>query len=75
MSGKSRNVHTVPNGKGWINVVAGDRTPTNHRTQATAAEAGRKIAIQQQSEHLIHGRNGQIREKNSYGDDPRRTKG
>jgi hypothetical protein len=41
-----------------------------HRTQWTAAETGRTIARQQQSEHSIHGRNGQFREKNSYGIDP-----
>ena len=31
--------------------------------------AGRSIAKREQSEHSVHGRDGQIREKNSYGSD------
>jgi len=33
------------------------------------------IAINQQSEMFIQGRDGQIRERNSYGDDPFPPKG
>jgi hypothetical protein len=50
--------------------VGGKSAGTVHRTQENAAGAGRTIAKQQQSEHSIHGRNGQVREKNSYGNDP-----
>jgi hypothetical protein len=34
-----------------------------------------EIAQNQQSELLIHGENGRIREKNSYGNDPYPPKG
>lgn len=69
---KGKNVHTMPNpaGNGWINKVGGKPTGTVHRTQETASNAGRTIARQEQSEHSIHGRNGQVREKNRYGSDP-----
>ncbi len=40
------------------------------RTQADAIKRARDIAINQKSEVVIHGRNGQIRNKNSYGNDP-----
>lgn len=40
------------------------------RTQADAIKRARNIAINQKSEVVIHGRNGQIRNKNSYGNDP-----
>lgn len=71
MSKNSKNVHTVPNGRGsgWDNKVDGTVT-SSHRTQAAAAEAGRRQAMRTETEHVIHGRNGQIREKNSYGPDP-----
>ena len=56
-------------GKGWVNKVGGEVT-SRHRTQDTAAEAGRRQAQRNESEHVIHGRDGRIREKNSYGNDP-----
>lgn len=38
-------------------------------TQAEAIEFGKEIAKNQNSELLIHSRNGQIRSKDSYGHD------
>ena len=49
-------------------------SPVTVQTTGTTARA-RDIAINQQSEMLIQGRNGQIRERNSYGDDPFPPKG
>ncbi|MBZ5721003.1 MAG: DUF2188 domain-containing protein [Acidobacteriia bacterium] len=68
---KNNGVHTVPNsgGSGWIN-EAGGRTLSHHRTQETAIETGRREAIRQETEHFIHNREGRIRERNSYGNDP-----
>ena len=67
---KKDEVHTVPNpdGKGWVNEVGGDIT-SRHRTQANAIDAGRSQARDLETEHAIHGRDGRIREKNSYGND------
>jgi hypothetical protein len=41
-----------------------------HGTQRQAIKAARDIAVRQSSELLIHGQNGRIRERNSYGRDP-----
>ena len=44
-------------------------------TQSEAFKCARDIAISQKAEVVIHGRNGLIREKNSYGNDPYPPKG
>ena len=46
------------------------RDTSHHPTQKAAMQAAREIAKNQQSEVLVHGVNGQIRQKNSYGNDP-----
>ena len=40
------------------------------KTQREAISKARDIAINQRSEVVIHGVNGRIRNKNSYGNDP-----
>lgn len=76
MSAK-KDVHTTPNpsGSGWVNSVGGKAAGVTHRTQEAAIDAGRRIAERNESEHFIHARNGQIRERNSYGEDPFPPKG
>jgi hypothetical protein len=39
-------------------------------TQAEAIERGRQLAKAQHAELVIHGRNGQIRDSESFGGDP-----
>ena len=71
-----KDQHVVPHGDNWA--VRGDNNEKVTKiatTQAEAIKIARTIATNQQSEVLIHGKNGQIREKNSYGNDPRKTKG
>lgn len=69
MSGK--NQHVVPHEQGWAVRGAGNERVTSiHPTQGQAVERAREIAQNQQSELLIHGRNGRIRERDSYGNDP-----
>ncbi|MDP1898635.1 MAG: DUF2188 domain-containing protein [Sulfurimicrobium sp.] len=46
-----------------------------HDTQQEAINRARGIAVNQQSELFIQGRDGQIRERNSYGNDPYPPKG
>lgn len=66
-----KNQHVVPHDGGWaVRGEGNERATSVHATQADATEAARQIATNQQSEVLIHGRNGQIRERNSYGNDP-----
>ena len=74
MSGK--NQHVVPRANEWAVRDAGNsRDTSHHSTQAEAERAARGIAINQKSEVLIHGENGRIRERNSYGNDPFPPKG
>ena len=69
MSGK--NQHVVPHANGWAVRGAGNSRATSvHDTQRDAIGAARDIAQHQHSELLIHGRNGQIRDRDSYGGDP-----
>lgn len=66
-----RNVHVVPNGNGWSVRQSGQSSPvSNHRTQDAAEAAGRPIARRNESELVIHRPNGQIRNSNSFGNDP-----
>lgn len=67
-------VHTVPSGSGWANKQNG-HVLSEHRTKANAEEAGRKQAIQRETEHVIHKTGGEIGERNSYGNDPKDPKG
>ena len=46
------------------------RLTSTFDTQAEAIERAREISRNQQSELFIHGRNGRIRERDSYGNDP-----
>jgi hypothetical protein len=69
MAGQTRNVQTVPLGDGWANKVDGIQVGGIFRTQEEAAAEGRNLALQNRSEHSIHGEDGRIREKNSYGND------
>lgn len=74
MSGK--NQHVVPHGGEWAVLGAGNsRVTAVHETQREAIEHARGIAQNQGSELLVHGRNGQIRERDSYGNDPFPPKG
>lgn len=71
-----RNQHVVPRSDGWAVKGAGaERASSVHATQRDAIETAREIAQRQGTELLIHGRNGQIRERDSFGNDPFPPKG
>ena len=71
-----KNQHVVPHGDDWAVKGAGNSKATKVvSTQAEAIKLAREIAINQESEMFIHGQNGQIRERNTYGDDPFPPKG
>lgn len=68
--GKS-NVHVVPHSKGWaVRKPGNQRASSVHRIQADAIRSGRDMARRHGSELVIHGRDGRIRDKDSYGNDP-----
>ena len=73
----AKQVHTVPNSGSklkWANEVNGE-VVSRHHLKETAQAEGRKLAIQSEAEHFIHNKDGQIGQKNSYGNDPRDVKG
>jgi uncharacterized protein YdaT len=66
-----RNQHVVPHGDGWaVRPQGSSRASSTHSTQAEATERAREIARNQHSELLVHGRDGRIRARDSYGIDP-----
>ena len=72
----TKNQHVVPRDDGWAVKGAGNSRATSvHDTQAGAIARAREIAQNQQSELLIHGRDGRIRARDSYGNDPFPPKG
>jgi hypothetical protein len=68
------DVHVVPHGDSWALEVAGDKQET-FDTQEAAISRGRKVAEQEQGELVVHGEGGQVREKDSHGNDPRNIPG
>lgn len=61
---------------GWQVKGAGNNKATvRTETQKEAIVIAKAIAINQKSELVIHGANGRIREKNSYGNDQFPPKG
>lgn len=71
-----RNQHVVPHNNGWAVKGAGaERATKIVPTQGEAIGIARGIARNQQSELLIHGENGRIRTRDSYGNDPFPPKG
>lgn len=69
-------VWVSPAQSGWkVQTEGTDRAAAILPTQSKAIERGRDIAIRSKGELVVQGENGRIREKNSYGNDPRRTKG
>jgi len=68
---KKPPVHTVPHGDGWANRREGSaRVSKTFDTKAEAQAAGRDTARGDQTEHVVHRKDGTIGEKNSYGNDP-----
>lgn len=73
---KGKNQHIVPHPEGWAVKAAGAQRATRVTpTQQEAINIARSIATSQQSEMIVHRPNGQIRQKNSYGNDPHPPKG
>lgn len=66
-----RNQHVIPQEGKWAVKGEGNQRATSiHDTQAEATERAREIARRQKSELLVHGRDGEIRSRDSFGNDP-----
>ena len=72
-----KNQHVVPVNGQWDIKGEGNQkyTASMYDTQAEAIARAREISRNQSFELFIHGRNGQIRERDSHGNDPFPPKG
>ena len=71
-----KNQHVVPLGNGWAVKSAGATKATIITTkQSDAISVAKGIAKNSQTELIVHGKDGKIRERNSYGKDPNPPKG
>ena len=71
-----RNYHVVKTPSGWgVRKEGSSRLSATATTQRGAIAKGRSMAINNRAELLVHGENGRIRERSSYGNDPFPPKG
>lgn len=68
---KKRDVHVVPHKKGWATKKEGaERAGSVHDTQRDAIERAKEQAKRENTEVVIHRKDGRIRDSDSYGNDP-----
>ena len=67
---KNQHVTPHPNGGWQVKGAGNEKATVRTSTQREAINIARDIAINQKSEVVIHRPNGQIRDKDSYGNDP-----
>lgn len=66
-----RDIHVVPHERGWATQREGASRPGRVvDTQAEALSIARTQAQRAHVEVVTHGRNGRIRDSDSYGNDP-----
>lgn len=66
-----RDKHVVPHDGKWaVRSPGASRVGSKHDTQQAAINAAVRGAKSAGSEVVIHGRDGKIRDKDSYGNDP-----
>lgn len=73
----AKNQHVTPHPQGgWqVKSAGANRATVRTATQREAIDIARSISRNQGSELFIHGRNGQIRERDTHGHDPYPPKG
>ena len=65
-----KNQHVVKTDDGWgVRGEGNSRLTSTHKTQSAAFNVARNIAKHQKSEVVTHGRDGKIRDKDSFGPD------
>lgn len=66
-----KDQHVVKNSDQWgVKGEGNSKSTKNFPTQKQAIEFAKTIAKNQKSEVVIHGRDGKIRDSDSYGNDP-----
>lgn len=73
----AKSHHVVPNPDGgWdVKVSGGERAIKHFETKQPAVDLARQISQNQESELVIHNKDGQIGQKDSHGHDSRKIKG
>lgn len=72
---KGKDIHVLPQGTNWVVKPEGGAPLSTHRTQDAAIDQARPVARRNESELVIHRPDGTIRDSDSHGHDPRRSKG
>ena len=68
--GKNQHITPHPDGGWQVKGAGNERATVKTGTQKEAIDIARNIARKQESEIVIHRPNGQIRDKDSHGNDP-----
>lgn len=68
--GKNQHVTKHSSGGWQVKGAGNDKATKVTTTQKQAINIAKEIAQNQKSEVVIHGQNGRIRDKDSYGNDP-----
>lgn len=71
---KAQDVRVLPDEGEW-KVEQNGRVLSTHPTQEEAVNSGREVAKRDHGEFVVHGHDGRIREKDSFGNDPHPPKG
>jgi hypothetical protein len=68
-----KDIHVVKNPDGGWDARKSSRVLSTSRTQANAIKKGKAWALRNRVDLVVHGRDGKIRSKDSYGNEsPRR---
>ena len=71
-----KNIHVVKHDQGWAYRREGsERVSKTAETQKQAIDIAREVSRKERGELFIHRPNGQIRDRDSHGNDPRKSKG
>lgn len=70
MGKKNQHVTPHPDGGWQVKGEGNSRATVRTETQKDAIESAKEIAKNNHSEVVIHGTDGKIRDKDSYGNDP-----
>jgi hypothetical protein len=66
-----KNQHVVPTKDGWgVKGEGNSKNTANTQTKKEAIDIAKEIAKNNKSEVVIHGKDGRIQDKDSYGNDP-----
>ncbi|CAG2138961.1 DUF2188 domain-containing protein [Cupriavidus plantarum] len=69
------NIHVIAHGDGWAVVATGTGNRTYFRTEEQAVAAGTDRAKNEGVPLWIHGPDGQVQERKSFGHEPRDVSG